>query len=122
MRSAEPSLPVAYLPGASGRAAVLRPVAERLARRRVPHLLDYPGLSDSPVPADVDSLDDLAHYLVRALPERFDAVALSTTAATIVAADPNYGVDVQHTFKLTVPRAAPAGAVNNTVNFTVTAN
>ena len=51
-----------------------------------------------------------------------DAVALSTTAATIVAADPNYGVDVQHTFKLTVPRAAPAGAVNNTVNFTVTAN
>jgi len=51
-----------------------------------------------------------------------DAVALSTTAATIVAAAPNYGVDVQHTFKLTVPRAAPAGAVNNTVNFTVTAN
>ena len=51
-----------------------------------------------------------------------DAIALSTTAATIVAADPNYGVDVQHTFKLTVPRTAPAGVVSNTVNFTVTAN
>jgi pimeloyl-ACP methyl ester carboxylesterase len=81
MRSAEPTLPVAYLPGASGRAAVLRPIAERLARRRVPHLVDYPGLSYSPAPDGVDSLDELAHYLVATLPARFDAVALSMGGA-----------------------------------------
>jgi hypothetical protein len=51
-----------------------------------------------------------------------DAVTLSTTAATLVAADPNYRANVQHTMSLTVPSTAPAGLVSNTVNFTVTAN
>ncbi len=53
---------------------------------------------------------------------RIDAITLSTTAATIAAADPNYNANVQHTFYLTIPRTAPAGAVSNTVNFVVTAN
>lgn len=53
---------------------------------------------------------------------KIDAVTLTTTAATVAAADPNYGTNVQHTMYLTVPATAPAGAVSNTVNFTVTAN
>lgn len=53
---------------------------------------------------------------------KVDAVTLTTTAATIAAADPNYGTNVQHTIYLTVPATAPAGVVSNTVNFTVTAN
>lgn len=53
---------------------------------------------------------------------KIDAVTLTTTASTIVAADPNYRANVPHTFSLTVPNTAPAGVVSNTVNFTVTAN
>ena len=53
---------------------------------------------------------------------KVDAVALSTAAATIVAADPHYGANVAHTLYLTIPTAAPAGTVSNTVNFTVVAN
>lgn len=53
---------------------------------------------------------------------KIDAVSLTTTAATIVAADPNYRTNVQHTLSLTIPNTAPAGVVSNTVNFTVTAN
>jgi hypothetical protein len=53
---------------------------------------------------------------------KIDAVTLSTVATTIVAADPNYGKNVLHTLYLTVPATAPAGAVSNTVQFTVTAN
>ncbi|MGH9523298.1 MAG: hypothetical protein ACRD3E_12295 [Terriglobales bacterium] len=53
---------------------------------------------------------------------KVDSITLTTTAATVAAADPNYGANVQHTMYLTVPATAPAGAVSNTVNFTVTAN
>lgn len=53
---------------------------------------------------------------------KVDAVTLTTTAATVVAADPNYRANVQHTMYLTIPQTAPAGVVSNTVNFTVTAN
>jgi hypothetical protein len=51
-----------------------------------------------------------------------DAVNLSTTLATVVAADPGYRTNVLHTLYLTVPASAPAGVVSNTVQFTVTAN
>jgi hypothetical protein len=53
---------------------------------------------------------------------KFDGIALTTTGAVVVAADPNYGTDVPHTLSLTVPSTAPAGAVSNTINFVVTAN
>lgn len=53
---------------------------------------------------------------------KIDSVTLATTAATVAAADPNYGTNVQHTMYLTIPATAPAGVVSNTVNFTVTAN
>lgn len=53
---------------------------------------------------------------------KIDALTLSTAAVTIAAADPNYRANVQHILSLTIPNTAPAGVVNNTVNFTVTAN
>jgi len=53
---------------------------------------------------------------------KFDGIALTTTSSVVVAADPNYFVNVPHTLSLTVPKTAPAGAVSNTVNFLVTAN
>ena len=53
---------------------------------------------------------------------KVDAITLTTANQNIVAADTHYDQDVQHTLFLTVPFTAPAGAVSNTVNFTVTAN
>lgn len=53
---------------------------------------------------------------------QIDAVPLSTALTTVVAADPNYRTNVLHTMYLTIPASAPAGAVSNTVQFTVTAN
>jgi pimeloyl-ACP methyl ester carboxylesterase len=74
-------LPIAYLPGASGRGAVLGPVAARLAKRREPHVVDYPELSSAPKVAGIDSLDDLCRHVGAQLPPRFDAVALSMGVA-----------------------------------------
>jgi hypothetical protein len=51
---------------------------------------------------------------------KLNAVTLSTTAATITGAGA-YGTTV-NSFSLTVPFSAVAGAINNTINFTVTAN
>jgi pimeloyl-ACP methyl ester carboxylesterase len=74
-------LPIAYLPGASGSAAVWRPIAERLASRRPPLLYDYPGLGDERATAGIESLSDLALSVLRDLPARSDLVALSMGAA-----------------------------------------
>jgi hypothetical protein len=57
-----------------------------------------------------------------ALTYKVDAVTLSTVNSTIVAADPNYDKNAPHTLFLTIPNTVPAGPINNTVNFTVTAN
>jgi hypothetical protein len=51
---------------------------------------------------------------------KFNAVTLSTTSATITSAGA-YGTTA-NSFSLTVPFSAAAGAINNTINFTVTAN
>ena len=74
-------LPIVYLPGASGRGSVWEAVAQRLARRRVPILVDYPGLSDLPLEAGIDSVSALSRWLLGRLPERFDLVALSMGSA-----------------------------------------
>ncbi len=78
---AEPPLPVVYLPGASGRSAVWRPIAERLARRRRPVLVDYPGLGDAPADPTIRSLDDLTRVVSATLPLRTDVVSLSMGSA-----------------------------------------
>lgn len=78
---AEPPLPVVYLPGASGRSAVWRPIAERLARRRSPIFIDYPGLGDAPLDSSIRSLDDLSRVVSASLPPRADVVSLSMGSA-----------------------------------------
>ncbi len=73
-------LPVAYLPGASGRSAVWSPIAHVLAHRREALLFDYPGLG-APDREDVHSLDELTHWVASELPERCDLVSLSMGSA-----------------------------------------
>jgi hypothetical protein len=52
---------------------------------------------------------------------KLNSVTLSTTASTLTASGV-YAATVVYTFSLTVPFSAAAGAINNTINFTVTAN
>ena len=70
------AVPTVYLPGASGRSQVFRPVAERLGRPSN-IFVDYPGFGDAPPDPAIRSLSELRANLVRTLPDRFDAVALS---------------------------------------------
>ncbi|HYO98190.1 MAG TPA: alpha/beta hydrolase [Polyangiaceae bacterium] len=72
-----PVLPVAYLPGAAGRVALWRRIAERLARRRPSFLCEYPGFGNVPADPSLACLSDLRAHLLRSLPERFDLVAMS---------------------------------------------
>lgn len=82
-------LPVAYLPGASGRATVWEPIANVLAHRREALLFAYPGLGDVPDHASIGSLPDLVRWVASELPERCDVVALSmgSTVALRLALD-----------------------------------
>jgi pimeloyl-ACP methyl ester carboxylesterase len=73
-------LPIVYLPGASGRSAVWAPVAERLARRRAPVLVGYPGWGDAPPEPGLGSLAGLVAWLIERLPERADLASLSAGA------------------------------------------
>ncbi len=70
-------LPILYLPGASGRSAVWKPVAERLARRRKPVLAGYPGWGDAPSETALGSFAGLVAWLAERTPERCDLVSLS---------------------------------------------
>jgi pimeloyl-ACP methyl ester carboxylesterase len=76
-----PSLPVVYLPGMSGRSSVWRPIAERLAGRRTPILVEYPGFGGAPTEPSIRDLSDLSHFLLERLPWAFDLVALSMGGA-----------------------------------------
>lgn len=70
-------LPVAYLPGASGRAQVWEPIATVLAHRREALLFEYPGLGAEPDRERIESLPDLTRWVASELPERCDVVTLS---------------------------------------------
>ncbi|MES1189427.1 MAG: alpha/beta hydrolase [Myxococcales bacterium] len=72
-----PPLPLVFFPGAGGRVEHLRPIAERLARRRPAMICEYPGLGGVPANPSLGSLDDLLQYLLQRLPERFDLVTMS---------------------------------------------
>jgi pimeloyl-ACP methyl ester carboxylesterase len=74
-------LPIVYLPGASGRKTVWQGVAERLATRREPHFVEYPGLSDVRLDIPLQSVTELTHWVRSRLPERFDVVSLSMGSA-----------------------------------------
>jgi pimeloyl-ACP methyl ester carboxylesterase len=73
-------LPVAYLPGASGRSSVWEPIAHVLAHRREALLFNYPGL-EAPEREDIASLSDLTRWIAIELPERCDVVSLSMGSA-----------------------------------------
>lgn len=50
-----------------------------------------------------------------------DSVALSTVSADVTTTD-SYGTQVDHPLALTIPLAFTGGSINNTINFTATAN
>lgn len=71
------ALPLVFLPGASSQGDAWQPIIRRLAARRTPHLLDYPGLGKTPAEPELRTLADLGRWLERDLPERFDVASLS---------------------------------------------
>ena len=72
-----PTLPLVLFPGAGGRVEVLRPIGERLARRRETRICEYPGLGGVPADPTLTNLADLQRHLLASLPERFDLVTMS---------------------------------------------
>ena len=74
-------LPVAYLPGAGGRAASWEPIASVLAYRREPRLFDYPSLGEHAEVQGIDDLTDLTDWIASGLPELCDVVTLSMGSA-----------------------------------------
>jgi poly(3-hydroxyoctanoate) depolymerase len=77
MRATAPPLPLVFFPGAGGRAELLLPIGERLARRRTTELCVYPGLGGVPRDPRLRSLADLQRHLLASLPEQFDLVTMS---------------------------------------------
>jgi pimeloyl-ACP methyl ester carboxylesterase len=74
-------LPIAYLPGASGRSASWEPIASVLAYRREPLLFDYPGLGELEAAPEIGDLSDLTRWVASELPEVCDVVTLSMGSA-----------------------------------------
>jgi len=77
MPDVAPALPLVVLPGAGGRLDLLKPICQRLARRRTTLLVEYPGIGHAPANASLQSLSDLQAHVLERLPERFDLVAKS---------------------------------------------
>ena len=72
-----PPLPLVLFPGAGGRVEFLRPIGERLARRRTCILCEYPGLGGVEANPELHTLADLQRHVLASLPERFDLVTMS---------------------------------------------
>ncbi len=68
MASSRRMTPLVFLPGAGGRAAFWRPVADRLADLGPAHLFGWPGFGDNPPDPGIGSLGDLFDWLVARLP------------------------------------------------------
>jgi poly(3-hydroxyoctanoate) depolymerase len=77
MAAVAPPLPLVILPGAGGRLDLLKPIGERLARRRATYLCEYPGIGQAEPNPGLQTLADLQSHLLASLPERFDLVAKS---------------------------------------------
>lgn len=71
------ALPLVFFPGAGGKREFLRPIGERLAKRRPPVYAEYPGLGGVPANPTLHTIADLQRYLLESLPERFDLVTMS---------------------------------------------
>lgn len=77
MLETAPPLPLVFFPGAGGRVDNLRPIAERLAKRRTTRLCEYPGLGGVAPDPRLQTFSDLQRHLLVRLPERFDLVTMS---------------------------------------------
>ena len=77
MPAIAPTLPLVFFPGAGGRVAHLRPIAERLAHRRTTYLCEYPGLGGVAPDPNLHTMADLQRHLLAGLPEQFDLVTMS---------------------------------------------
>jgi pimeloyl-ACP methyl ester carboxylesterase len=77
MLETAPALPLVFFPGAGGKVEYLKPIAERLARRREARVCAYPGLGGALPDPGLRSLADLQRYLLATLPEQFDLVSMS---------------------------------------------
>jgi|SRR5687768_16252666 len=77
MSAVAPPLPLVLLPGAGGRLDLLKPIGERLARRRATYLCEYPGIGHAAPNPSLQTLADLQSHLLAELPERFDLIAKS---------------------------------------------
>jgi pimeloyl-ACP methyl ester carboxylesterase len=71
------TLPLVFFPGAGGKRGFLRPIGERLARRRTAILCEYPGLDGVAALPELETLSDLQRHLLASLPEQFDLVTMS---------------------------------------------
>ena len=100
-------LPVAYLPGASGRSGAWEAIANVLAHRREALLFDYPGLGDGPRHRDIDSLSSLTRWVGSELPERCDVVSLSMGSALALRLALDYPERIRR-----LVLVAPCGGVN----------
>jgi pimeloyl-ACP methyl ester carboxylesterase len=77
MHEVAPTLPLVFFPGAGGRVAHLRPIAERLAHRRTTYLCEYPGLGGVAANPSLRTMADLQRHLLASLPAQFDLVTMS---------------------------------------------
>lgn len=69
---------ILFLPGAGGRGAFWRPVAERLGDLGPARLVDWPGFGGAPADPAIRSVDDLFGWLLDRLPQgEVDVVAQS---------------------------------------------
>jgi poly(3-hydroxyoctanoate) depolymerase len=66
-----------FFPGAGGKVQHLRPIGERLARRRTTILCEYPGLGGVAPDPSLLTVADLQRHLLAGLPEQFDLVTMS---------------------------------------------
>jgi poly(3-hydroxyoctanoate) depolymerase len=73
-----PTLPLVLFPGAGGRVEFLRPIGERLARRRETRICEYPGLGGVPADPTLTNLADLRIALEH--PERLRKLVLMATS------------------------------------------
>jgi len=77
MLETAPPLPLVFFPGAAGRVEFLRPLGERLERRRRIIFCEYPGLGGTAPNPALRTMADLQAYLLERLPPRFDLVTMS---------------------------------------------
>lgn len=76
-------IPIVFLPGANGRRAFWRPVADRLTHLGPAHLVGYPGFGDEPPVPGIRDVDDLYRWLLTRLPSGPFALAAQSMGGAL---------------------------------------